>query len=106
MNPAMRGRNIGSGVVERLLELYPGKLVILENRTSAGEMAVRRASFYERLRIRSQSRTITSHRFPTVKGTDACPHELVLMSHGALRPERILRIYGVHAGSHLGVYAD
>ncbi len=86
VNPAMRGRNIGSGVVERLLELYPGKLVILEIEPPQEEMAVRRLHFYERLGfVRNPYNYIhPSYR----KGTDACPHELVLMSHGRIATEK------------------
>lgn len=102
VNPAMRGRNIGSGVVERLLELYPGKLVILEIEPPQEEMAVRRLHFYERLGfVRNPYNYIhPSYR----KGTDAWSARI-----GAHEPrphcdrERILRIYGVHAGSHLGI---
>lgn len=85
VNPAMRGRNIGSGVVERLLELHPGKLVILEIEPPQEETAVRRLRFYERLGF---VRNPYDYIHPSYRrGADACPHELVLMSHGRIATE-------------------
>ena len=55
VNPAMRGRNIEVGVVEQVAGTLSRQTRHSRNRTSAGEMAMQRASFYERLRIRFQS---------------------------------------------------
>lgn len=84
VNPAMRGRNIGSGVVERLLEVYPGN-----SSFSKSNLRRRRpygASFLRTARI---VRNPYNYIHPSYrKGTDACPHELVLMSHGRIATEK------------------
>ena len=75
VNPAMRGRNIGSGVVERLLELYPGKLVILEIEPPQEEMAVRRFIFTngsDSFAIRTITSTLPTVKVPMPVRTNWC----------------------------------
>ncbi len=80
VNPQMRGRNLGSRIVERLLELYPDKLVILEIEPPEDEMTVRRLNFYRRLGFQPNDYEYTHPSYHT--GEKAHPHPLTIMSHG------------------------
>ncbi len=80
VNPALHGRSIGSRVIGKLLETYPGKLVVLEIEPPEDEMSVRRLHFYERLGFVRNPHPYTHPSYR--KGADAHPHDLVIMSHG------------------------
>lgn len=80
VDPRMRGRNIGTAVVEKILALHPGCTVILEIEPPEDELTSRRLHFYERLGF-------VSNPYPYIhpsyrRGEKAMPHRLTLLSHG------------------------
>lgn len=82
VRPEMRGRNIGSRLVEELAERYPNRTVILEIDPPEDEISCRRKGFYERLGFKANGCYRYVHPSYLV-GEQAHPHDLVLMSYPA-----------------------
>ncbi len=90
IHPSMRGHRIGSGIIDALLTRYPGKRMILEIEPPVEELAARRLRFYERLGFVRNPYAYTHPSYR--KGEHACPHELVIMTHGRIAtPEAFAR---------------
>lgn len=49
VNPAMRGKSIGSNIIRELIDKYPGYSLLLEVDPPIDEISQRRVKFYERL---------------------------------------------------------
>lgn len=104
VHPRMRGRNIGTAVMERILSSHSGCSVILEIEPPQDELTVRRLHFYERLGF-------TANDYPYIHpsyriGEEACPHPLTLLSHGRkLTPEEF-RTFRDFMGGTVLKYSD
>lgn len=80
VNPAMRGQNIGSEIIEGLVSAHAEKSIILEIDPPQDEISIRRQAFYERLGF-----VVNDYEYihPSyAKGDKAHPHPLVIMSYG------------------------
>ncbi len=87
VHPAMRGRQTGSRIMRELLGRYPHHTVVLEIEPPEDETTCRRLRFYERLGFCANGYPYTHPSYRT--GDAACPHRLVILSHGApLTPQR------------------
>ncbi len=87
VDPAIRGRQLGSRIVNDLLARYPGYTAVLEIEPPEDELTCRRLRFYERLGFRTNDFPYTHPSYRT--GAAAHPHRLVVMSHGdVLTPDR------------------
>ncbi len=79
VNPAMRGRNIGSGIITALVEENPGRRILLEIDPPVDEISIRRLRFYERLGFVANG---YEHIHPSyVSGDGAHPHLLVVLTN-------------------------
>lgn len=81
VDPRMRGRNIGTAVVEKILALHPGCTVILEIEPPEDEITLRRLHFYERLGFVANDYHYVHPSYRT--GDKAFAHRLTLMTHGS-----------------------
>lgn len=79
VNPNLRGQNIGSRVMEHLIEGYHEKSIILEIDPPVDEISIRRLHFYERLGFVKNSYTYVHPSYST--GPDSYPHELSVLSY-------------------------
>lgn len=85
VDPALRGQNIGTKLIEKLIRENPDRKVILEIDPPEDEVSIRRRHFYERMGFVLNEH---EHIHPSyVSGEGAYPHRLVLMSHGGIMTE-------------------
>lgn len=80
VNPMLRGQNIGTEAVERLLALHPDCNTILEIEPPADYTTIRRLHFYERMGFVANDYPYIHPSYMT--GERAFPHPLTLMSYG------------------------
>lgn len=80
VNPALRGQNIGTTVLEQLSSIYPDKLVMLEIDPPVDEVSIRRLHFYQRLGFMETPYEYTHPSYRT--GEEAHPHQLTILSQG------------------------
>lgn len=86
VNPNLRGQNIGSRIMEHLIENNSDKTIILEIDPPQDEISIRRLHFYERIGFTSNPYTYIHPSYTT--GTAAHPHELSIMSYGKPIPNK------------------
>ena len=79
VNPAMRGRNIGSALMSEFLKDFSPRTVVLEIEPPEDEISRRRKNFYLRLGMVANDFDYIHPSF--VSGSGAEPHPLVLMSY-------------------------
>lgn len=79
VNPAMRGRNVGSEIITTLIKENSGRRVLLEIDPPVDEISIRRLRFYERLGFVANG---YEHIHPSyISGDGAHPHLLVVLTH-------------------------
>lgn len=103
VNPALRGRNIGSQVLQKLIDENPDRTVMLEIDPPVDEISIRRLHFYERLGFLRNSYDDYVHPSYTKMGH---PHSLVVMSHGRIIEEAELSSFKDFLFALLARYAD
>ena len=80
VNHSMRGQNIGSEIIGKLIEENPGRRILLEIDPPIDGISIRRLHFYERLGFLANG---YEHIHPSyVSGDEVHPHLLVVMTHG------------------------
>lgn len=85
VKPDMRGRNIGTQLINQLTEDYQGYEIILEIDPPQDSISIRRQHFYERIGFVMND---YEHIHPSyMKGEKAHPHDLKIMSYGGLVSE-------------------
>lgn len=81
VNPLLRGQNIGTRLIEKLIAENPGKRLLLEIDPPIDEISIRRLHFYERLGFVPNE---YEHIHPSyISGDGAHPHLLVVLTHGS-----------------------
>lgn len=104
VNTSMRGQNIGTLLVQELIDQNPGLKVFLEIDPPIDDISIRRLHFYERLGFLANQH---EHIHPSyISGEGAYPHRLIIMTHGELMTEAEFAEFRDFLISALRVYGD
>lgn len=78
VNPAMRGKNVGSRIMREFIEDNKGRTIVLEIEPPEDDTTRRRLAFYERLGFRD---TGFIYMHPSYSKKDGVPHRLQVLSY-------------------------
>lgn len=104
VNPALRGRQIGTTLLNAFILQHDGRQVLLEIDPPEDEVSVKRLRFYAHIGFVENNYAFTHPSYR--RGPGATPHRLVILSYGKeLTPEAFAR-FEAYLRGHVMQYTD